>query len=171
MTVQKENKAKRNDFEKALVAYNQAMKLFHQSDYAKAEESLNAFLEKHGKEQELVDRAKIYRDICLSRLKPEKIKLTTFEDFYQNGVYLLNMGRYNEALESLENARKKEPSNAKLLYVMADAYCMQGDKDNCLEFLKQAVKLDSYFAILAQNESNFDPVKHDKRFAVITKMV
>ncbi len=170
MTAQKDNKAKKNDYEKALAAYHQAMKLFHQRDYAKAEESLNAFLEKHNQERELADRAKIYRDICHSRLQPEKIKLTTFEDFYQNGVYLLNMGRYEEALTSLEKARAKEPSNAKLVYVMAAAYAMHEDKDNCLEYLKQAVKLDSYFAILAQNESNFDPVKHDKRFAVITKM-
>jgi tetratricopeptide (TPR) repeat protein len=170
VTAQKDNKAKKNDFEKALAAYNQAMKLFHQRDFAKSVERLNSFLENYSRERELVDRAKIYRDISQSRLKPEKIKLTTFEDYYQNGVYLLNMGRYDEALESLEKARAKKPSNAKLLYVIADAYCMSGDKDKCLEYLKQAVKLDSYFAILAQNESNFDPVKQDKRFAVITKM-
>ena len=63
MTKEKD-KIKKDEYEKALSAYSQAMKPFHKGDYKKADEMLKAFLDKHRSEKELVDRARIYLKIC-----------------------------------------------------------------------------------------------------------
>lgn len=169
MTAQKEQNRK-DAYQKALAAYSQAMKAFHRKDYVKASEAIQAFLEKFPVEKELVDRAHLYLSICKSRLDKKKIELKNFEDFFGYGVYQLNLGNYEEAIKTLGKAHEKKPKEGKVLYMMANAYCLLGDEDECLEHLKKAVKLDNFYSVLAQNESDFEVFKEDKRFALITKM-
>lgn len=163
-------KGKKDDYQKALTAYNQAMKVFRKSDYEKAAEILKTFSEKYVFEKELVDRAQIYLTICKERQKKEKVLLKTFDDYYQYSVYKVNQGEYKEALELLEKARQMKPKEGKIFYLMADAYCLMGNKKECLEQLKNAIRIDKYFSILAQNESDFEGLREDKKFNLITRM-
>ena len=52
-------KGKKSEYEKALSAYSQAMKVFRRKDYQKAAGVFKEFLEKHVTEKELIDRAQI----------------------------------------------------------------------------------------------------------------
>lgn len=146
------------------------MKVFHKGDYAKASELLKTFMGKSHSEKEIVDRARIYQSICEARLKKEKIELKTFEDYYQYSVYKVNQGDYQEAMKLLDKARQMKPKEGKILYLMADAYCLMGQKEECLEHLKKAIQMDKYFSILAQNESDFESLREDKKFKLITRM-
>lgn len=167
---EEKGKAKKDDYQKALTAYNQAMKVFRKGGYEKAAEMLKTLPEKHASEKELVDRARIYIAICKERQKKEKILLKTFDDFYQYSVYRINQGEFKEALKWLEKARQIKPKEGKILYLMADAYCLMGNTEDCLEQLKKAIQIDKYFSILAQNESDFESLKEDKKFKLITRM-
>lgn len=163
-------KAKKNAYDKALTAYNQAMKLFHKGNFQKAVESLQAFLEKHSSEKELVDRVKIYLNICEKRLKNENIILKSFEDYYQFGVYKLNKHEFSEALKAFEKALEMHPKEGKVMYSIANVYHKMGQNDECLEFLMRAVKTDKFFSILARNELDFEDLHDDKKFNLITRM-
>jgi tetratricopeptide (TPR) repeat protein len=165
-----EQKAKKSDYEKSLLAYSQAMKVFRKRDYQRAAESLKAFLEKHDSESELVDRAQIYLSICEEQRAEEEVKLKSSDDYYQYSIYKLNQGDYKESLKLLNKAIEIEPKEGKFFYSMADCYCLMGDEDKCLEFLKKAIQIDKYFKILAQNERDFEPLWEDKRFKLITRM-
>jgi len=163
-------KVKKDDYEKLLSAYSQAMKAFRKRDFERAAELLQSFLEKYTTEKELVDRAKIYLSICKNQLSPEKIQLKTFDDYYEYGVYKINQGDYSQALKYLEKAHEMNPKEGKVLYLMADAYCLLNDKEKALEFLKKAIQRDKFFSILAQNETDFEPLREDKKFKLITRM-
>ncbi len=163
-------KLKKDAYEKSLAAYGQAMKSFRKGDFAKAKELFEAFIEKYPEEKELIDRAKIYLSISENRLDKESIQLKTFEDYYQYGVYKLNQEDYEEAIKLLTKAREKEPKEGKIPYLMSLVYCQTGNMEKCLEALKDAVHLDKFFGILAQNETVFESVWEDKKFKVITKM-
>jgi tetratricopeptide (TPR) repeat protein len=165
------DKIKKDEYEKALSAYSQAMKSFHKGDYKKADELLKAFLDKHGSERELIDRAQIYLNVCEARQSKEKIQLRTFDDFYQYGVFRTNHGDYEEALKLLGKAREMKPKEGKILYLMAGVYCLRGENEQCLEHLKKAIQLDKYFSILARNEKDFESLWEDKKFKLITRMV
>lgn len=169
MTKEKE-KVKKDDYQRAFTAYDQAMKAFHKGDYERASELLKAFLEKHTPERELADRARAYLEICQEQSKKEKIQLKTFDDYYQYSIYMINQGDYEEALKLLEKAREMKPREGKILYLMADTYCLMGKMDECLEHLKKAIQIDSFFRILAQNEGDFEPLWEDKKFKLITRM-
>jgi tetratricopeptide (TPR) repeat protein len=166
----KQEKAKKTEYDKALAAYDLAMKSFHKKDYEKVKEGLASFEKDYPKERELIDRAQIYLQICEDRLKPAKTTLKTPEDYFQNGIHLMNQGQFDEALKSLDKARTKKPKDAKILYAMADANCLKEDHAACLDLLKQAVELDPSLAILARNERDFEPLKEDENFLEITAM-
>jgi tetratricopeptide (TPR) repeat protein len=168
----KEEKAKKDEYQKALAAYSDAMKEFRKEKFEKASEMLANFLEKYSTEKELADRAKIYIAICGERAKEnrEPISLKTAEDYYQHGVYKTNSGEFEEALKSLEKALKMSPDDGKIYYSMANLYCLMGQADPCLENLKKAIQADKFFRILAQNETDFEPLWEDKKFKLITRM-
>jgi tetratricopeptide (TPR) repeat protein len=168
----KEDKAKKDEYRKALAAYGDAMKEFRKEKFEKASEMLTNFLEKYPTETELTDRTKIYIAICRERAKENKeaVSLRTAEDYYQHGVYKTNSGEFEEALKSLEKALKMSPDDGKIYYAMADLYCLMEQMDPCLENLKRAIQADKFFRILAQNETDFEPLWEDKKFKLITRM-
>ena len=166
----KQEKAKKNEYDKALAAYDLAMKSFHKKEYEKVKGELATFEKDYPKERELIDRVNTYLQICEDRLKPVKTPLKTPEDYFQNGIHLMNQRQFDEALKSLDKARAKKPKDAKILYAMADANCLKEDHAACLDLLKQAVELDPSLAVLARNEKDFEPLKEDESFLEITTM-
>ena len=170
MTTKDKEKVKKDDYEKALAAFDQAMNAFHKGDYTRAEELLNAFSDNFASEKELVDRAQVYLTICASRKKKEKMQLTTFEDYYQYSIMKLNQGDYDEALKSLGKAEEMKPKEGKIPYLIANVHCQMGDTEKCLKHLRKAIQIDKFFSILAQNESDFEPLWEDKKFKLITRM-
>ncbi len=165
------SKTKKDDYQKALTVYSQAMRLFHKGHYSEAAAKLKVLLEKFSKEREIADRAQVYLAICQERGKKEEIQLKTFDDYYQYSVYKINQGNYEEALKYLSKAHQMQPKEGKILYLMADVYCLMGNKDECLEYLKKAIQVDKFFRILAQNERDFADLREDKKFKLITRLV
>ena len=159
----------KTEYDKALAAYSMCMKAFHKGEHQKAAEMFKEFLSKHSSEKELVDRAQIYISICEEQLKDKSIKLRTFDDYYQYSVYKINCGEYEEALKLLQKALELNPQEGKIFYLMADAHCLMGNTEECLENLKKAIHLDKHFGILAQNERDFEPLWEDKKFILITR--
>jgi hypothetical protein len=53
---------------------------------------------------------------------------------------------------------------------MAAIYQSMGDTDQSLEFLKKSIQKDKYFKVLAQNDSDFEDLREDKKFKLITKL-
>jgi tetratricopeptide (TPR) repeat protein len=162
---------KKDEYQKALASYGEAVKAFRQSKFDKAEEQFTSFMEKYGSERELVDRAKTYLKILKERVgKPqERLTAKSDEDYYLFGVYKMNMGDYEGALKMLEKAREAKPKDARVFYLLAQLACLTSDQETCLEHLKKAVQIDKFYSILAQNEAEFDPIREDKRFKIITR--
>ncbi len=159
-----------DSYEKTLSSYSQAAKAFRRGDCKKAKEYFGAFIEKYPMEKELVDRAKLYMKICKDKDKKDAFALKNFDDYYEMGVYKLNQGAYEEALKLFNKALEKDPSKGKILYLMGKTHYLMGDKDKFLDNLKSAIQVDKSFQIFAQNDSDIDDIKNDKKFKLITKL-
>jgi len=166
----KDPKARKDEYQKALAAYGQAMKEFHKGEFEKAAGALTDFIEKHASEREFVDRARIYIELCKNRDKKERMSLKTVDDHYYYAVYKINQADYDGALKLLEKALELKGDEGKIHYLMADIHCIQGRADEALESLKKAVQKDKFFRILAQNEIDFEPLWEDKRFKILTRV-
>lgn len=170
MVTKEKEKIKKDNYEIALSAFNQAVNAFHKREFGRAKELLKSFTAKFTSETELVDRAHIYLKICESESQKKEPPLKTFDDYYQHSIFFLNQGNQDEALKLLEKAREMKPKEGKILYLMADVYFLKGDTEKCLEYLRKAIQIDKFFSTLAQNESDFEPLWEDKKFKLITRM-
>ena len=112
----------------------------------------------------------MYLKICASESQKEKPQLKTFDDYYQYSAFLVNQKDFVEALKLLEKTREMKPKEGKVLYLMANVFCLMGDTEKCLEHLRKAIQIDKFFSTLAQNESDFEPLWEDKKFKLITRM-
>ncbi len=165
-----ELKQKKDEYQKALAVFGAAMKIFHKGDMEKAASELAAFVEKFPAEKELVDRAQIYITIAQKRPKKEVVHLKTFKDHYNHAVFKINAGDHEGALKILEKALEFKTDEARILYLMADVLCQMGQTDPCLDALKKAIQKDKFFATLAQNEVDFEPLWEDKKFKLLTRI-
>ncbi len=166
----KEEKSKKDNYEKALAAYADAMKEFQKGRSEKAQDLFRVFVEKYDGEKELVDRANLYLRIIQDRGKKESISLKTIDDYFYYSVYKINSGDYEGALKLLEKALTLGEEEGRTHYLMANALVHLGKNEEALERLKKAFQEDKFFRIMAQNEMDFEPLWEDKKFKLLTRM-
>jgi len=166
----KEEKTKKDAFEKALAAYGEAMKEFHKGRFDKAQELLKLFLEKFDTEKELVDRAKVYLQMTQEKGKKETVSLKTMDDYVYYSIYKINSGAHEEALKLLEKALEMKEEEGRVYYLMANAHILMGKPDEAMECLKKAFQKDKFYRTMAQNEIDFEPLWDDKKFKLITRL-
>ena len=162
---------KKDDYQKALNLYSQGIKDFRRRDYEKAASSFGSLIEKFPDEHEQVDRARVYLTICQKGQKKESVNLKTVEDYLFYAQMKINQRDYEGALKLLEKALDFKKEEARIYYLMAIAYVQGSRLDDSLEALKKAIQKDKALAILAQNETDFEPLWEDKRFKVLVKLL
>jgi len=167
----KDEKSKKDEYQKALAAFSEAVKEFRKSKWEKSVDLFRDFIEKFPAERDLAARARTYQAIAEERFRePREIPVPkTVEDFIHAAVYKLNGGAADEALVFVEKALKSAPEDARVLFLQANILCRSGQLDAALESLKKAVQNEKSYRILAQNEIDFAPLWEDKRFKAITK--
>jgi tetratricopeptide (TPR) repeat protein len=146
-----------------LKGYEEALKHFQQQKFHRAKQSFERVLE--GPSKELSDRAQMHVRICeqrISRLPTAPPK--SAEDHYTQGVALMNLGRWDEAREHFDRARKASPKADHIVYAMAALDCLTGEADSALENLKLAIQLRPENRYHARNDEDFSFLQEDPRF-------
>ncbi len=167
----KEDLRKKDAYDRALNAYGEAIKEYRKGRWDKAQALFESFIEKFNSEKELVDRAQVYLTIIKEKGKRSFPTPKTSEDCYYLSVYRLNQGEYDEALKWLNKALELEGDEGRIYYLMAQVYCLQGQSETALDYLKKAIQKDKIYKVLAQNESEFATLWEDKKFKLITKLI
>jgi tetratricopeptide (TPR) repeat protein len=143
--------------------YEEAMALFHQQKFQRAKQELEKVIA--GPSKELADRARTHLRITEQRMKPlADQNPKTPEDHYQRGVTMMNLGRWDEARESLEKARKLAPKADHVHYALAALDCLTGEADSALANLKVAIELRPANRYHARNDEDFNFLQEDPRF-------
>ncbi|HTR46509.1 MAG TPA: tetratricopeptide repeat protein [Verrucomicrobiae bacterium] len=143
--------------------YEEALGCFNQQKFQRAQQALERVLE--GPSKELADRARVHLRICeqrISRLPAAAPK--TAEDHYTQGVALMNLGRWDEAREHLDRARKAAPKADHIVYAMAALDCLTGEADSAMQNLKVAIQLRPENRYHARNDEDFAFLQEDPRF-------
>ena len=143
--------------------YEEAMALFHQQKFQRAKQELEKVLE--GPSKELADRARTHLRITEQRMKPlSEQNPKSPEEHYQRGVAMMNLGRWDEARESLDKARKLAPKADHVHYALAALDCLTGEADSAMANLKVAIELRPSNRYHARNDEDFAFLQEDPRF-------
>ncbi|MFQ5928030.1 MAG: hypothetical protein ACE5MH_11430 [Terriglobia bacterium] len=148
---------------RVLKQYARAMKYFNQQKYRRAAKILKTLLE--APSRELAERARVHLNICEQRVQqPPPPKLRTGDDYYDYGVSLTNLQRYDHARTVLEKARKLLPKADYVYYALASLAALTGETEEALENLQRALRLRPEGRFQARNDPDFSPLETEPRF-------
>lgn len=146
-----------------LHAYEEALRHFQQQKFQRAKQLFERVA--GGPNKELVDRARTHLRICDQRLSPiSETSLKTAEDHYNQGIAMMNLGRWDDAREHLDRARKAAPKADHIVYAMAALDCLTGEAESSMENLKFAIQLRPENRYRARNDEDFAFLQEDPRF-------
>jgi len=143
--------------------YQQGVNCLTQHKYERAVTYFEKVLE--GPVAELTERARVHMNICSQRLDKKTPAWRTAEDHYNYAVSQINVGNLVEAEEHLAKALKQAPNAGHLHYARAAVLALRADVESALAGLKRAIELDVQNRYLARNDSDFDSLCEDPRFA------
>jgi tetratricopeptide (TPR) repeat protein len=118
-----------------------------------------------GPAAELAERARVHINICHQRMEKKAPTLRSAEDHYNYAVSQINAGNLAQAEEHLAKALKQAPLAGHLHYARAAVLALRSDVEGALAGLKRAIELDVQNRYLARNDSDFDSLCEDPRFA------
>jgi tetratricopeptide (TPR) repeat protein len=146
-----------------LKAYEEALRFFQEQKFQRAKQSLERVLD--GPSKELHDRAEMHIRICDQRIARAPVPAAkSAEDHYTQGVALMNLGRWDEAREHLDRARKSAPKADHIVYAMAALDCLTGEAESAMQNLKIAIQLRPENRYHARNDEDFAFLQEDPRF-------
>jgi tetratricopeptide (TPR) repeat protein len=146
-----------------LKQYDEAVRYFQQQKFHRAKQVLERVIE--GPSKELSDRALVHLRVCEQRIsRPPTLALRTAEDHYTQGVAMMNLGRWDEAREHMDRARKASPKSDHIIYAMAALDCLTGEAESAMTNLKIAIELRPENRYHARNDEDFAFLQEDPRF-------
>jgi tetratricopeptide (TPR) repeat protein len=146
-----------------LKLYEVGVQAFQQQKYARAKVALEKVIAGPGKE--LADRARVHLSVTEQRMaRAQAANPRSTEDHYQQGVAMMNLGRWDEAREHLQKARKLAPKADYVSYAMAALDCLTGEAESAMENLKVAISLRPENRYHARNDEDFAFLQEDPRF-------
>ncbi len=114
-----------------------------------------------GPDATLRQRAKVYAEICRSRMETSKLRLKSSDDHYNYGISLMNDRRLDEAEHHLSEALKRDPRADHVHYATAVLYAIRGDAEGAHRSLSQAIELNPRTRPLALNDSDLESMRED----------
>jgi tetratricopeptide (TPR) repeat protein len=156
-------------FTGAVAALEAGIKLMYAEDYAKAVKAFNKVIAEYPEEPEIQASAKARIHACEKKLQERaRTVFRTADDHYNVAVALMNSGDLATAVTHLQSALKLAPKADHILYAMAAANALQGNRDQALSYLKQSIHhraenrfqavQDTDFAVLAEEQAFKDLV-------------
>lgn len=146
-----------------LKAYEEGLKDFQQQKFNRAKETFERVV--GGPSKELADRARMHLRICDQRIsRPAQATAKSAEDHYNQGIAMMNLGRWDDAREHLDRARKAAPKADHIVYAMAALDCLTGEAESSMQNLKIAIQLRSENRYRARNDEDFAFLQEDPRF-------
>ncbi len=145
-------------YQKAVEAFEKAIKVLHKGDANRAQEQFTAILEAYPEEIEIADRARIYLTVCGRHLAPAR-RPKTVEDTVNFALMRHNEGDYPQAIKYLAKALEQEPKNDYIHYYLAAALARSGDAQATARHLKQAASSDPVSLVQAKADADFAAVR------------
>jgi tetratricopeptide (TPR) repeat protein len=152
----------------AVRAFEQALRLFNRHDFGAAKSSFLSVLSKFPDQAEIVARARTYLAICDHRLARSPSVPRNADALYNQGVFELNKGNIDDAIELFEKALKVEPRADHVFYSLAAAYARLEDVSKAIEALRRAIGIRHVHRSHARRELDFVNLRSNEDFQQLT---
>jgi tetratricopeptide (TPR) repeat protein len=146
-------------------AYEAAIKLMHAEHFEKAIKCFGTLIADHPDEPEIQERAKVLVHACEKKIQEKARKVfRSPEDHYNAGVADMNNRQLDSAIQHLQQALKLAPKAEHILYALAAASALHGDRDQALNYLKQSIHHRAENRFMAVRDADFESLQEDADF-------
>ena len=146
-------------------AYEEALKLFHKKQFAKAKDRLTQVISKFPEETEVLARVQSFLKVCERQLKSHKATANSPEELFNQAVFYHNAGQHERALENYARALKlSKKDQDHIYYAMAATELSMGSIDTALKHLEQAIQMNQENRFFAHNDPDFQLLATDTKF-------
>ena len=161
-------KIRSKEYSNAIHAYESGLKLMHQEEYEKAIKAFRELVAVHTEEPEIQERARVLMHACEKRVhEKSKTIFKSADDHYNMGVAELNRRQLDAAVQHLQQALKLAPKGDHILYAMAAANALQGNRDEALSFLEQSIHHRPENRFMALRDTDFEALVEDADFKLL----
>jgi tetratricopeptide (TPR) repeat protein len=137
----------------------------HAEEFEKAMRCFDDLIAEHPEEPEIQERAKVLIHACEKKIQDKaRTVLRSADDHYNVGIAELNRRALDSAIEHLQHALKLMPRADHILYALATANALQGNRDQALQFLKQSIQYRLENRFLATRDADFESLQEDPDF-------
>jgi tetratricopeptide (TPR) repeat protein len=152
-------------FSNAIQAYEAGIKLMHAEEFERAGRCFQKLVVDYPDEPEIQERAKVLLHACEKKIQEKaRTVLRSADDHYNVGIADLNRREIGAAIEHLQHALKLMPKGDHILYALATASALKGERDQALGFLKQSIHHRGENRFLAARDSDFETLQEDPEF-------
>jgi tetratricopeptide (TPR) repeat protein len=147
------------DYQRALDLFERAVKALGRKDFDRARVLLDSLLSDYPGQQDLVERARAYRSMCVRPRRVSRPRPKTFEELLNYGVVLHNRGDFAQAVKYLSLAVAQEPRSESALYCLAAAQARAGETAAALRALRSAINANPSSRAQARHDADFEPLR------------
>jgi len=141
------------------------IKLMYAEQYDKAIKCFNELISDYPDEVEIQASARANIHACENkRNNRAKAVIRTADDHYHMAVAFLNGGELDSAMGHLQQALKLEPKGGHILYAIAAANALKGNKEQAISFLKQSIHLGPENRFHAAQDNDFATLLEEPGF-------
>jgi tetratricopeptide (TPR) repeat protein len=149
--------------------FDEAVTAFTRKDFPAARQQFTEIIEsfrdsEHYSVLEITGRSNVYLRMVDAQLTPQKIELKSAEDVLNEGVYQLNAGRIDRALELFTELSRKSEKDPYVDFLMAIAYKRNENLASAFEHLKRCIEKDEHYKVIAFNEPDFESLLEKREF-------
>jgi tetratricopeptide (TPR) repeat protein len=154
----------------ALEIYRRGMEALQHHAFATAATAFRSLADRFPAERALLDRARVYLNLCERELRGQSIELTTVEERLTAATAALNQGENDRAESLAGTVLSVDQNNDIALYLMAAASVRQGQTDRAMDLLGRAASVNGDVRVQAQLDADFAPLRHLEAFHALTHL-
>lgn len=162
--------AKAKGKKKPIEMFESALKIFWGGQFEEAMAAFEKIRNESSDHLNLTDRVDTYISVCRTRLGEKDLKPRNAGDHYFYGVVQLNEGRINDSIKHLKKAVEKENTNDAWLFTLACAHALNGNNEEALANLENAIKINDDNRFYAHNCPDFAQIKSDSKFRQLLEL-
>jgi len=152
----------------AIASFQRGMESLQRKDYRVASQTFRDLVERFDSERALLDRARVYLELCERELRRQPPNPTTVEERLTAATAALNNDDDRMAESLAKSVLADQPDQDLAIYLLAAVEARRESIDAALELLTRAIRLSPEAGQQARYDPDFDSLHDSEQFWRLT---
>jgi tetratricopeptide (TPR) repeat protein len=149
--------------------FEEAMQALQRHAYRDGAEGFRTLLERYPSERALLDRVRVYLELCDRELRRQPAAPNTIEEQLTAATAALNNGDDDGAERLARVVLADDPRQDLALYLLAVIEARRGSADSALSYLERAVEISPEAGAQARFDGDFESLRETETFRRLTE--